>query len=157
MYGVDNSTYGNIYTIIGLVYLYVPFMIMPIYSVLIDMPNNLINASHDLGHSGTSTFFKIVVPYTKTALISGITLVFLPTITTVAVPQFLNNANNGTLIGDIIVDEGQQGLTSDIALARASTLSLVLCGVLIGGYVLFRVSYSRISRHFKKQKVKAYA
>jgi spermidine/putrescine transport system permease protein len=157
MCGVNNGTYGNIFTIIGLVYLYIPFMILPIYSVLTDMPKNLIDASHDLGHSGISTFFRVVVPYTKTALISGITLVLLPTITTVAVPQFLNNANDNSMIGDIIVDEGQQGMTSDIALARASTLSLVLCLVLLGGYGIFRFVYA-ISRHYiNKNKENRYA
>jgi spermidine/putrescine transport system permease protein len=52
MYGMNNSTYGNIYTIIGLIYLYFPFMLMPLYSVLNDMPRNYIYASHDLGYGG---------------------------------------------------------------------------------------------------------
>ncbi|GHU32274.1 hypothetical protein FACS1894166_05260 [Bacilli bacterium] len=120
---------------IGLIYLYLPFMIMPIYSVLNDMPKNLVYASYDLGYGPFRTFLKVVVPYTKTALISGITLVFLPSLTTVAVPQFLNN-NNGSMIGDLIVDQGQSGLTSDIALARASTLSLVLSLLMLAAFAL---------------------
>ncbi|GHU47822.1 hypothetical protein FACS1894218_3100 [Bacilli bacterium] len=134
--GYDNSTYGNMFTVIGLIYLYLPFMIMPIYSVLNDMPKNLVYASYDLGYGGFRTFLKVVVPYTKTALVSGITLVFLPSLTTVAVPQFLNNNNNGSMIGDLIVDQGQAGLTSDIALARASTLSLVLSLLMLAAFGL---------------------
>jgi spermidine/putrescine transport system permease protein len=114
---------------------------MPLYSVLNDMPKNLIYASYDLGYGGFKTFLKVVVPYTKTALFSGITLVFLPSLTTVAVPQFLNNSNDNSLISDIIVDQGSQAVTSQIALARASTLSLVLSLVILGGYGLFMVCY----------------
>lgn len=151
MNGVNNSTFGNVYTIIGLIYLYMPFMIMPLYSVLNDMPKNLVNASYDLGYGGFMTFIKIVVPYTKVALFSGITLVFLPSLTTVAVPQFLNNSNDSSLISDIIVDQGNQAVTSQIALARASTLSLVLSLVILGGYGLFMITYKFTKNRKLKQ------
>ena len=131
--GYQNSTYGNIFTIIGLVYLYLPFMILPIFNVLEDMPKNLINASKDLGHSTIGTFFHVIVPYTKGALASGITLVFLPSLTTVAVPQYMNASASGTMIGDIIMQEGIMAQTSDLSLARASTLSLVITLVMVVG------------------------
>jgi spermidine/putrescine transport system permease protein len=70
-------------------------------------------------------------------MISGITLVFLPSLVTVAVPAFLNNSPNGSLIGDIIYEEGTIATTSDIALARASTLSLILVLLLVISYALF--------------------
>jgi spermidine/putrescine transport system permease protein len=152
--GHDNSTYGHIWTIIGLVYLYLPFMIMPLYSVLNDMPRNLVLASQDLGYSSVNTFFKVVIPYSKTALMSGITLVFLPALTTVAVPQFLNNNNDGSMIGDIITDQGQQGLTSKIALARASTLALVLSLVMLFGVGVYFVSKKLIKQHKLKKGIK---
>jgi spermidine/putrescine transport system permease protein len=116
-------------------------MIMPLYSVLNDMPKNLVYASYDLGYGPFKTFFKVTLPYTRGALASGITLVFLPALTTVAVPQFLNNNNDGSMIGDIIVDQGQSGLTSDIALARASTLSLVLSLILLVGFLCYIIFY----------------
>jgi len=134
--GVSNSTFGHIFTIIGLVYIYIPFMILPIYNVLNDMPKNLIYASQDLGQNIVKTFFKIVIPYSKTAFYAGLTLVFLPAVTTVAVPQFLNNATNASTIGDIIVQEGEEGLISDIALARSSSLSLVVSLFVLGLYVI---------------------
>lgn len=148
--GYDNSTYGNLWTILGLIYLYLPFMIMPLYSVLNDMPKNLVFASYDLGYGPFKTFFKVTLPYTRVALLSGITLVFLPALTTVAVPQFLNNNNNGSMIGDIIVDQGQAGLTSDIALARASTLSLVLSLVMLGGFGIYILFRKVIWKRFRK-------
>ncbi|MDR3257743.1 MAG: ABC transporter permease [Mycoplasmataceae bacterium] len=150
--GYDNSTYGNLWTIVGLIYLYLPFMIMPLYSVLNDMPKNLVYASYDLGYGPFKTFFKVTLPYTKAALASGITLVFLPALTTVAVPQFLNNNNDGSMIGDIIVDQGQSGLTSDIALARASTLSLVLSLILLAGFLCYIVFYKIVWKKIRTKR-----
>lgn len=137
--GYPNSTYGHIFTIIGLVYIYIPFMILPIYNTLNGMPKNIILASQDLGHNFIQTFFKIIIPYTKTAFFAGLTMVFLPAITTTAIPQFMNNSSNNATIGDIIAQEGQQGLISQIALARASTISIatsifmiLIYGLLVG-------------------------
>ena len=134
--GYQNSTYGNIFTVIGLVYIYLPFMIIPIYNVLEDMPKNLINASKDLGYTTFGTFFRVVLPYTKGALASGITLVFLPALTTVAVPQYMNSSASGTMIADIIMQEGIMAQTSDLSLARASTLSLVITLIMVAGGLL---------------------
>lgn len=124
--GIINSTYGDIYVIIAIVYLYIPYMIIPLYNTLEQLPKNLIDASKDLGRGTIYTFFKVVIPYTKIALISAITLVLLPSISVVAIPQFLNNDPNGSLIGDIIMDQGQQALQSKIALARVCVLSLIV-------------------------------
>lgn len=135
--GYQNSTSGDIYTVIGLVYLYIPFMILPIYNVLKDMPKNLIYASKDLGRTGWSTFIHVVVPYTKAALISGITLVFLPCLTIVSVPQFLNSSSSGSLIGDVIMEEGLLAQTSDISLARASTLALIVFMLIVIGLLMY--------------------
>ena len=143
--GYQNSTYGNIFTVMGLVYIYIPFMILPLFNVLEDMPKNLINASKDLGHTTFGTFFKVVVPYTKGALASGITLVFLPALTTVAVPQYMNASASGTMIGDIIMQEGTLAQTSDLSLARASTLSLIICLVMVAAAAIYFITKKVIS------------
>lgn len=124
--GALNSTYGDFFTIIGIVYLYIPYMMIPIYNCLEQLPKNLINASKDLGRGPVYTFFKVVVPFSKHALLAGISLVLLPSMSVVAVPQFLNNSPNGSLIGDIIMDQGMQAAESQIALARACVLSVVV-------------------------------
>jgi len=138
-FGFSNSTFGTIWTIIGLIYLYLPFMLAPLYTTMCNMPKNLINASYDLGRNPFQTFFIVVVPYTFTALISGITLVFLPSLVTVAVPTFLNNANDGSLIGDIIVEEGSNGNGNPVSLARASALCMVFLAILVFFYALFLI------------------
>ena len=150
--GYNNSTYGHIWTVIGMTYIYLPFMILPLYNTLEDMPKNLIYASKDLGQNGLKTFFKVVLPYTKLALLSGLTLVFLPCVTTVAIPQFMNNAPNGATIGDIIVQEGEQAATSEIALARASTLSLVVSIIMLALYGLIALT-PKVFKWFKEKKV----
>lgn len=150
--GFSNSTSGDVFTVIGLVYIYVPFMIMPIYNVLKDMPKNLIYASKDLGRGAWSTFINIVIPYTKNALISGLTLVFLPCLTSVSVPQFLNSSSSGSLIGDIIMEEGQLAQTSDISLARASTLALIVFLFLAVGVFIFWSS-KKIVKYAMRRRV----
>ena len=151
--GYSNSTSGDVFTVIGLVYIYVPFMIMPIYNVLKDMPKNLIYASKDLGRGAWSTFINIVIPYTKNALISGLTLVFLPCLTSVSVPQFLNSSSSGSLIGDIIMEEGQLAQTSDISLARASTLALIVFLSLVVGVFIFWSS-KKIVKYAMRRRVR---
>ena len=151
--GYSNSTSGDVFTVIGLVYIYVPFMIMPIYNVLKDMPKNLIYASKDLGRGAWSTFINIVIPYTKNALISGLTLVFLPCLTSVSVPQFLNSSSSGSLIGDIIMEEGQLAQTSDISLARASTLALIVFLFLAAGVFIFWFS-KKIVKYAMRRRVR---
>ena len=151
--GFSNSTSGDVFTVIGLVYIYVPFMIMPIYNVLKDMPKNLIYASKDLGRGAWSTFINIVIPYTKNALISGLTLVFLPCLTSVSVPQFLNSSSSGSLIGDIIMEEGQLAQTSDISLARASTLALIVFLFLAAGVFIFWSS-KKIVKYTMRRRVR---
>lgn len=137
MGGGPNSTFGNIYTIIGLTYLYLPYLVMPLYTALESLPKNLVNASKDLGRGPLYTFFAVIVPWTKTALISGIVLVLLPSFTSVAVPSFLNNANNAGMIGDVIANQGQTSLNNPIALARTAVLALVVSAIMFGLYGIF--------------------
>lgn len=150
--GYENSTSGQVFSIIGLVYLYTPFMVLPLYNTLVELPKNLIYASKDLGRGSIDTFFRIVIPYTKAALFSGVTLVFLPSLTTVAVPQFLNASPSGSLIADVLMEEGQLALASDISLARASSLSLLLLGLMTAGYLLFIVGKKIYNRATIKNK-----
>lgn len=152
--GYQNSTYGNIWTVIGLVYVYLPFMVLPIYNTLQDMPKNLIFASKDLGRNNACTFIHVIIPYTKAALMSGITLVFLPAITTVAVPQFMNASTSGSLIGDIIMEEGSLAQTSDISLARASSLSLLIAALVLGVFAIYLISKIIVKKFKKRIEVK---
>lgn len=135
--GHTESTYGDIFTIIGIVYMYIPFMFLPLYTVLIHLPKNFILASKDLGRNAFQSFFLIVIPYCKTAIISGLTLVLLPGFTTVAIPEFLNNYNNASLIGDYIFNLGNNAIESELSAAQSSAVSLVLALVILAAYSLW--------------------
>lgn len=157
--GEINSTYGDIYVIIAIVYLYIPYMIIPLYNSLEQLPKNLIDASRDLGRSSIYTFFKVVIPYTKLALLSAITLVLLPSISVVAIPQFLNNSPDGSLIGDIIMDQGMQASQSKIALARVCVLSLVVSLIMFIIYLLISLSpklFNFINRTKSRKELNKY-
>ncbi|MDE5767571.1 MAG: ABC transporter permease subunit [Malacoplasma sp.] len=149
--GQANSTYGLIYTIIALVYVNLPTFILTIYTFLNTIPKNLLEASKDLGKNCVQTFFQVILPYTKNAVFSGITLIFLPTLTTAGVTQFMDNSNNGELIGSILLDKGLEGTASQIALARVATLSLVVCLIIL---VLWSIAVliPKSVKHYKKMK-----
>lgn len=146
--GSPNSTYGHIFTIIALVYLNLPLFILTIYTYVNSIPKNLLEASRDLGKNSFQTFLYVVLPYTKNAIISGLMLVFLPSITTAGVSSFVNNSNDGDLIGSTALQQGQAALVSDIALARVSSLCLIICAIIL---VLFSI-FVLIPKAYKAYK-----
>lgn len=132
-----NTTFGDGWTMLGIWYVYLPFMILPLYTVLDSMPKSYMLASRDLGWNAFSSFFLVVIPYCRSAMISGLILVLLPAFTTVAVPQFLNNANDSSMVGDYIFSLGETGVGSDVAVAQASAISLILGLFILGVYLLW--------------------
>lgn len=123
--GYSNSTYEHVFTIIGIVYMNLPFMILAVFNVLDGMPKNLILASYDLGQNWLKTLIKVIFPYTKVGFFSGVSIVFLSSITTVSIPQFMNNNNDGFMIGTILISEGERGIINSIAASRISAISLI--------------------------------
>ena len=77
--------------IIGMVYNFLPFMILPIYTSMLKVDARIIEAARDLGANTFTVFKKIVLPMTVPGIVSGITMVFVPCITTFVIPQLLNN------------------------------------------------------------------
>lgn len=153
MNGSPNSTYGNIYTILALSYINFPIFILTIYTYINSIPKNLLQASKDLGKSSIKTFFYVVVPYTKNAIISGILLVFLPSLTNAGVTQFVNNSNDGSIIGNDLLNQGLESSSSQIALARVSSLSLLICLLILLLWSIF-VLIPKAIKTYKKNKEK---
>lgn len=87
--------------VLGLVYNYLPFMILPIYTVLSKIPKNLIEAAQDLGASSYTVFRKVTLPLSVPGLVSGITMVFMPAVSTFAVSRLLGGSNY-SMLGDLI-------------------------------------------------------
>jgi len=108
---------------LGTVYNFLPFMILPIYTVLSKMDQSQIEAAHDLGANGPTTFFKVVLPLSMPGVISGITMVFIPAITTFAISRLLGGGKF-MLYGDLIEN---QFITLGVdAWGSGSALSFIL-------------------------------
>ena len=91
-------------TVIGMVYDYLPFTILPLYTVLIKLDKNVLEASADLGATSAQTFWKVVVPLSAPGIVSAVTMVLLPTTTSYVISDTLGNGNV-TIIGKLIEDQ----------------------------------------------------
>ncbi len=87
--------------ILGMVYDFIPYMILPIYSVMCKIDNSLLEAASDLGSNGFSRLKKVILPLSVPGVISGITMVFVPSVSTFYISQKLGG-NKTLLIGDAI-------------------------------------------------------
>lgn len=107
--------------ILGMVYNFLPFMVLPLYNVLSKIDRNIILAARDLGATPVYTFRKIIFPLSLPGVISGITMVFVPALTTFVISDLLGGSKI-LLIGNVIDRQFQQGSNWHVG----SGLSLVL-------------------------------
>lgn len=107
--------------VFGMVYEYLPFMILPIYNSMARIKKDYIEAAHDLGAKNLTIFFKIIIPLTLSGIISGIVMVFVPALTSFAVSELLGGGKV-LLIGNVIEESFMQGMQWN----AGSSLSLVL-------------------------------
>ena len=87
--------------VLGMVYNYLPFMILPIYSVIEKMDNSLLEAARDLGADSAGVFRKVFLPLSLPGVLSGVTMVFVPSVSTFAISKLLGGSNE-LLLGDLI-------------------------------------------------------
>lgn len=87
--------------VLGMVYNFLPFMVLPIYSVLSKMDSRLIEAAQDLGANQMSVFRRVVFPLSLPGILSGVTMVFVPSVSTFVISQLLGGSTN-LLLGDLI-------------------------------------------------------
>ena len=101
--GIYNKSQGwNIFnTILGMVYDFLPFMILPIYTTIIKIDNSYIEAAKDLGANNVKTFCRITLPLSKAGIMSGISMVFLPSMTNYVVSNYMT-FNHTKIIGSFI-------------------------------------------------------
>ena len=96
-----NVLYTDAAVLLGMVYNFLPFMILPIYTVLSKMDQDLINAAKDLGANGRQVFSKIIFPLSMPGVVSGITMVFMPAVSTFVISKLLGGGQF-MLIGNLI-------------------------------------------------------
>lgn len=94
--------------ILGMVYNFLPFMVLPIYNVLVKIDDNTINAARDLGANTAQTFWYVMLPLSIPGIISGITMVFVPALTTFVISNLLGGSKI-LLIGNVIEQEFTKG------------------------------------------------
>ena len=107
--------------VLGMVYNFLPFMVLPIYNALVKLDPDVINAAKDLGANGFQTFVKVIFPLTLPGVISGIMMVFIPALTTFVISNLLGGSKI-LLIGNIIEQEFTQASNWNLG----SGLSLVM-------------------------------
>lgn len=100
----QNLLYTEEAIMLGTVYNFLPFMVLPIYSVLVKLDKSLVEAAYDLGANGVTTFFKVILPQSVPGVISGITMVFIPAITAFAISRLLGGSKF-MLYGDLIENQ----------------------------------------------------
>lgn len=117
--------------ILGMVYNFLPFMVLPIYNVLIKIDKDVVNAARDLGANPIQTFMKITLPLSVPGIISGITMVFVPALTTFVISDLLGGGKI-LLIGNVIEQSFKQNSNWHVG----SGLSMVLMVFIIASMAL---------------------
>lgn len=117
--------------ILGMVYNFLPFMILPIYNSLTKIDQNVVNAAKDLGADSFQTFYHIIFPLSLPGVISGITMVFVPALTTFVISTLLGGSKI-LLIGNVI----EQAFTNTNNWHLGSGLSIVLMAFIIFNMIL---------------------
>ena len=107
--------------ILGMVYNFLPFMVLPIYNAIVKIDNHLIEAAYDLGAEKRTVLAKIIIPLSVPGIVSGVTMVFVPSLTTFAISNMLGGGKVN-LIGNII----EQEFTASSNWNLGSGLSLVM-------------------------------
>jgi len=110
---------------IGIVYTYVPFMILPIYATLIKLDGSLLEAAEDLGCSRTEAFWRITIPLSKAGIIAGCFLVFIPALGEFVIPSLLGGSDT-LMIGKVLYEEFFSNRDWPVAGAVAVILLLIL-------------------------------
>ncbi len=124
--------YTDVSMLVGMTYVYLPFMILPLYANLVKMDMRLLEAAHDLGASAFKAFWLITVPLSKVGIIAGCMLVFIPAVGEFVIPSLLGGAEN-IMIGRVVWDE----MFSSNNWPRASALSVVMIVLILVPLALY--------------------
>ncbi len=133
IFGTDIKYFHMIGTpgavVLGMVYNYLPFMILPIYSVIIKLDLSLVDAARDLGANTFHVFRRVILPLSMPGVLSGITMVFVPAVSTFAISQMLGGGTQ-MLLGDLIEQQflgGAYNPQLGAAISLVMMVIVVLC------------------------------
>lgn len=131
MIGIEKSYAA---AIIGLVYDFLPFMLLPIYTSLVNMDRSYVEAASDLGANGFITFLKTTLPLSVPGIMSGVMMVFMPCFSAYAITDMMGDANTSVIGGKInyLISHNQWGVGSALAFVL---LLLVIIVMVVGNLV----------------------
>jgi len=122
--------------VLGMVYNYLPFMILPIYSVIIKLDHSLIEAARDLGANGFNVFRRVILPLSFPGILSGITMVFVPSVSTFAISKMLGGGTE-LMLGDLIEQQFLGGAYNPhlgAAISLVMMIIVVVCMVVMNRF-----------------------
>jgi len=111
--------------ILGMVYNYLPYMILPLYTVIMKIDNRLVEAALDLGCTPKQVFAKVVLPLSGPGILSGLTMVFVPAVSTFYISQKLGSTGT-TLIGDVIESQFKTAYNPNLGAAMSLVLMILI-------------------------------
>ena len=118
--------YTNVSMMVGMTYVYLPFMVLPLYANLVKMDFRLLEAAYDLGASPFKSFWLVTVPLSRAGIVAGFMLVFIPCVGEFVIPSLLGGPEN-IMIGRVVWDEMFTGNNWP----RATALAVVMIGLII--------------------------
>ncbi len=122
--------------VLGMVYNYLPFMILPIYSVIVKLDGSLVEAARDLGADGVNVFRRVILPLSLPGVLSGITMVFVPSVSTFAISKMLGGGTE-LLLGDLIEQQflgGAYNPQLGAAISLVMMVIVVVCMVVMNRF-----------------------
>ena len=111
--------------VLGMVYNYLPYMILPLYTTISKIDRRLIEAAEDLGCNGVQTFRRVILPLSMPGILSGMTMVFVPAVSTFYISQKMGSSST-VLIGDVIERQFKQGNNPNLGAALSIVLMLLV-------------------------------
>lgn len=133
LFGTDIQYFRMIRTqgavVLGMVYNYLPFMILPIYSVIVKLDHSLLEAAQDLGANSVTVFRKVILPLSLPGVLSGVTMVFVPAVSTFAISRLLGGGTH-MMLGDLIEQQFLGGAYNPhlgSAIALVMMIIVVIC------------------------------
>ena len=122
--------------VLGMVYNYLPFMILPIYSVIVKLDHSLLEAARDLGANSATVFRRVILPLSLPGVLSGINMVFVPSVSTFAISQMLGGGTE-LLLGDLIERQflgGAYNPQIGAAISLVMMIIVVVCMVIMNRF-----------------------
>ena len=130
--------YTDVSMLVGLTYVYLPFMVLPLYATLVKMDFRLLEAAYDLGASPFKAFWLITVPLSKAGIVAGFMLVFIPSMGEFVIPSLLGGPEN-IMIGRVVWDE----MFTSNNWPRAAALAVIMIAFIVGPLAIYYHQTSR--------------